>query len=793
MKKIILLALIWSQVSFAIGKQSADKSLTTELPLIVRVYFDQTKQISAIGSYVDVWDVNKTQQFATVQITDKFTYQKLLNSGLPIRVDMQMMNEHKSKLLKIKNAVNGTGIPGYACYSTVEETFERMDQMVLNYPDLADIEDIGDSWEKTINNANGHDIRILKLTNQNTAGDKPILFLASAIHAREYTTAELNTRFAEYLLSNYGSDADATWILDNHEIHMSLQTNPDGRKQAETGFSWRKNTNQAYCSPNSSSRGADLNRNYSFEWALGNDQCSNTFGGASAESEPEVSAQMSYIRNHFDDNRGPGINDAVPDDTDGIFVDIHSYSELVLFPWGYTYDDSPNHAQFNALAKRTAFFNGYTPEPSSALYPVTGASIDTTYGELGIASLVFELGTAFFEDCTTFESTVFPDNLKALLYLARVTQAPYKQPLGPDIEQFTVIPNVIAANTTVKVTGVANDNLYSPINGTISTETVSAVDAFINELPINSNNGLGLSATDGSFDQEQEAFHGIIDTTGLSIGKHTVYLQASDGTRGGATYAKFIEVIDPSQVAQLTGQVLNAANGLPVQGALLTINGSQTNSTTDGTYSQMVHPGTEDLTVTADDFGPTTVAAINLTAGNTTTQDVLLYPYCSIFNDDMENGNQGWLADSPWAISTSQSSSPSHAWTDSPNGNYADNINISLTSPTIDVTDIHTIDVSYMSYCDTEAGYDFGYFEVQFDNGSWQQVSRCDNQANWQVESHQLNVPTHSTELKLRFRLQSDVSVTRAGWSIDDVNVQTSGAACGFFDFDLIFEDGFED
>ncbi len=792
MKKIILLALIWSQMTSAINNQPMDKSHEVKLPVIVRIYFDEPKQISAIDRYADVWDVNKSQKFATVQIHDQLTYQKLINSGLKIHVDTQLMGQYANHLEKSNHAVQGSGIPGYACYSTVEETFARMDQMALNYPDLADIVDIGDSWEKTINANNGHDIRILKLTNQNITGDKPILFLASAIHAREYTTAELNTRFAEYLLSHYGTDADVTWILDHHEIHLSLQTNPDGRKQAETGELWRKNTNEAYCSPGSSSRGADLNRNYSFEWASGTNECSDTFGGASPESEPELSAQMAYIRDHFDDNRGAGINDAVPDDTAGIFVDIHSYSQLVLFPWGYAYDDSPNHNQFNALAKRTAYFNNYTPEPASDLYPVNGSSIDTTYGELGIASLVFELGTSFFQDCAVFESTVFPDNLKALLYLARVAQAPYKQPLGPDVENFTIIPNVITVGTPIKISGVANDDLYSPINGAISTEAITSVKAYINELPINSNSGQNLTATDGNFDQVQEAFVGDVDTNGLATGKHLVYLQASDAIRGGATYAKFIEVVEPNEVAQLSGKVLDGATGDPVVGALLTINQSQTFSINDGSYNQMVQPGTVDLTVTADGYGPTTVSAIKLTAGDTTNQDVILHPFCSIYSDDVENGNQGWTTDTPWAISTNQSASPTHGWVDSPNGDYANNINISLTSPAINVTDTSSVEVNYMSYCDTEAGYDYGYFEVQFDNGSWQQVKRCDNQAKWAAESHQVNVPANANELKLRFRLDSDGYITEDGWAIDDVNVKASGAVCGTFDFDLIFEDNFE-
>ena len=104
----------------------------------------------------------------------------------------------------------------------------------------------------------------------------------SAIHAREYTTAETNTRFAEYLVNNYGVDPDVTWLLDYNEIHLLLQFNPDGRKLAETGLLWRKNVDNAYCA-NTNSRGADLNRNYPFQWGgpgASTFQCDETYRGA---------------------------------------------------------------------------------------------------------------------------------------------------------------------------------------------------------------------------------------------------------------------------------------------------------------------------------------------------------------------------------------------------------------------------------------------------------------------------------------------------------------------------------
>ena len=146
-------------------------------------------------------------------------------------------------------------------------------------------------------------MRVLILTNANVSGPKPKMFVTSSIHAREYTPAELVTRFAESLISNYGVTADATWLLDHHEVHLMLQANPDGRKHAEAGLLWRKNVNENYCGVTSDSRGADLNRNFDFMWdccdGSSDDQCSNTYHGAFAASEPEVQAVQNYMRSIF--------------------------------------------------------------------------------------------------------------------------------------------------------------------------------------------------------------------------------------------------------------------------------------------------------------------------------------------------------------------------------------------------------------------------------------------------------------------------------------------------------------
>ncbi len=798
MKKSVLLALlllfICAPKVWAIDSPPLTGAEQLQFPVIIRVYFDHPSQLQPLSDGHDVWTINPRQKFAVVQVTDPTDLHELQKLGLVMRLDQQLMQQHTQDLKMISQAKQlGGGIPGFSCYGTVAETFQRMEQMVLDHPNLAEIVDIGDSWEKIQNGAQGEDLRVIKLTNQNTSGNKPVLFMASSIHAREYTTAELNTRFAEHLLSQYGIDADVTWILDNHEIHLSLVTNPDGRKQAQTGILWRKNTNNNHCA-NSDSRGVDLNRNYPFEWGIGgsNSACSEVFIGPSSGSEPEIMAQMDYLRSIFDDNRGPGANDAAPADTPGIFVDIHSFSQLVLWPWGYTNNNTANDNQLQALGKRTAYFNGYRPQPVNDLVLTGGGSIDATYGELGMASLAFELGTAFFQDCATFENQIYPDNLQALLYLARVAQAPYIQSLGPDVEDLLIIPNVIAADTTIQVTGVADDDRYNQGNGAQATTPVQGVTAYINELPINAASGQTLNAADGAFNSTREAFSGDITTNGLATGKNLLYVQANDSTHVGATYAKFIDVVEPADVAELYGTVRNALTGQPIENALMTINQSQALSAANGGYVQYVNPGVSDLLVTADNYADLTIPALNLLAGNQVLQNIELQPFCELLADDVESGNIGWQANSPWAISTNQSVSPTHSWTDSPGGDYANNINISLTSPAIDVSNADAVEVSYMSLCDTEATFDFGYFEVRYDNGSWQEIKRCDNQPSWQQESHQLALPGGTQNLSIRFRLDTDGFVTQDGWHIDDISVKASGAACGTVFDDVIFADDFE-
>ena len=448
-------------------------------------------------------------------------------------------------------ALNFIGIPGFSCYRTVEEVFLTAENIVANYPTLATWIDIGNTWEKD-NGFGGYDMRALKLTNSAIPGPKPKLTIFSSIHAREYTPQELVTRFAEMLVDQYDIDPDITWMLDHNEVHMILVGNPDGRKRAEAGLSWRKTTNQNYCGASSNSRGVDLNRNFSFNWGCCNgsssDQCSLTYRGPFASSEPELRALENYLINQYADNRGTNLNDAAPADTQGLFLDMHSSGRLVLWPWGFTSNPAPNGIALQTLGRKLAYFNGHSPEQFIGLYPADGTTTAFAYGELGLPAYTIELGTQFFESCSYFENTLVPDNMPALRYAIKATRAPYLAPAGPEPINVSVTPDAtsIPAGTLVTLTAQMNDTRFNNSNGTEPTETIVQAEYYFDIPPWDPTAGTAsatLSAVDGSFDSRAENVSAIIDTTGLDDGRYTLYVRGQDSVGNwGVVSAVFLNI-----------------------------------------------------------------------------------------------------------------------------------------------------------------------------------------------------------------------------------------------------------
>jgi carboxypeptidase T len=531
-------ALLWCAISMP--------ALAGDTSFVVAKYRDRA-ELQAIASQFQHLIVDEARGEARVEASRE-EVDALRVVGIDVRIDKAMTAKLRAFERSLRAAGSVKSIPGFSCYRTVEETYTTMSNLVAAKPMLASIVDIGPSFEKSRNASLGYTMKVLRINNSATdasIADKPSMVVFASIHAREYTPAELITRFAEWLLNGYGTDPEATWLVDHHRFHLVLQGNPDGRKKAETGISWRKNTNNTNGSCAANAYGTDLNRNFPFHWGTvpggsSGDRCNETYRGPLHASEPETQNLIRYVAGTPDasgvyqggvlaDRRADSVSTAAPSDYKGLFIDVHSFSQLVLWPWGDRSSLAPNGPALRTLGRRLAWFNGYSPEQSSELYATDGATDDNFYGSLGAPAYTLELGVAFFESCSTFQNSTLPNNLAALKYAARNLQAPYTLPSGPDTVSVTASTTTIAAGGTLTVTASVNDSRFNQSNGSESVQNIASAIATVDLLPWQAGAvPIAMTAVDGAFNASSESVRASIATTGLAPGQHRVYVQATD-------------------------------------------------------------------------------------------------------------------------------------------------------------------------------------------------------------------------------------------------------------------------
>ncbi|MEO3875063.1 M14 family zinc carboxypeptidase [Nonomuraea sp. B12E4] len=238
----------------------------------------------------------------------------------------------------------------------------------------------------------GRPMRLIKISdNVGVDENEPEVLFTAHQHAREHLTVEMALYIMHLLADNYGTDARITNLVNTREIWIMPDLNPDGGEyDIATGSyrSWRKNRQ-----PNSGSSavGTDLNRNWGYNWGCcggsSGSFSSETYRGASAESAPEVRAASDWVRSRV----VGGVQQIKT------HIDWHTYGELVLWPYGYTFndtapgltlDDRNAHA---TLGQNMASTNNYTPQQASDLYITDGTIDDWLWGVYKIFSFTFEM------------------------------------------------------------------------------------------------------------------------------------------------------------------------------------------------------------------------------------------------------------------------------------------------------------------------------------------------------------------------------------------------------------------
>jgi hypothetical protein len=214
-----------------------------------------------------------------------------------------------------------------------------------------------------------------------------------------------------------------------------------------------------------------------------------------------------------------------------------------LWPWGFTADVAPNGPAMQTLGRKFAYFNSYTPQQSIGLYATDGTTDDFAYGELGVPAFTFEMGTSFFQDCSTFENTIVPGNMPALIYAVKAARRPYLTPAGPDVLNATVTQS----GKIITLTATANDKRFNNSNGTEPTQNTAAARYTIDQPAwIAGVTAYPMNAADGSFNSPIENLISTVNTIDWTSGRHMLFIESQDAAGNwGVPTAVFVWIGPP--------------------------------------------------------------------------------------------------------------------------------------------------------------------------------------------------------------------------------------------------------
>ena len=146
------------------------------------------------------------------------------------------------------------------------------------------------------------------------------------------------------------------------------------------------------------------------------------------------------------------------------------------------------------------------------------------------------------------------------------------------------------------------------------------------------------------------------------------------------------------------------------------------------------------------------------------------------FFDDFETGAPYWTMEGSWGLQSGIYYSSQNALTESPNGSYAANLDISTTLRALNFTGAYSAEISFWTRYNLENDYDYMYLEVSTDGNNWNQIDSYNGQQNsWTMKTYSMNDYLNETNVIIRFRFSSDEYVEEDGMYIDDLEVTVTG------------------
>ena len=259
----------------------------------------------------------------------------------------------------------------------------------------------------------GRPILAVKIGPPDDSPTRPNVLFLGTHHAREWISTAVAMKLIRWLADSGGAAITA------HDVWVIPVENPDGYQYTfTTDRLWRKNRR-----PNAGGTyGVDPNRNYPAFWGVDDagssgNEIAETYRGTTPASEAETQGVMAFHAAH------PPV----------VSLSYHSYSGLVLYPWGFRAGQlAPDLPRFQALAGTDlvpavtdsvpgSSLDHYHPGPGWNLYTTNGEYTDWAYRTYGTIAFTTELTSGCcvngdyygfeFPDDSVLVERVFRDNL----------------------------------------------------------------------------------------------------------------------------------------------------------------------------------------------------------------------------------------------------------------------------------------------------------------------------------------------------------------------------------------------